>query len=335
MLESKAVKINTAILVSIAGIFLCVLLSLAVGARYVPPGQVWEALLGRGEDAFIASVVASRIPRTVFGLLAGSALGVSGALMQAITKNPIADPSILGVNTGASLAVVCGIAFFNINLPGQYIWLALLGAGATAVFVYAIAMVGTGEITPIKLALSGAATSVALSSLVSTIMLPKSNVMDDFRFWQVGSLSGTSWNDILVALPYLGVGFIIALFLIPSLNGLALGDEMAASLGVNVKLTRGLGALAGVLLCAATTALAGPIGFVGLMIPHLIRLVFGADLKYIIPLSAVGGAVLLTISDVIGRVLGSPGELEVGIVTAILGAPFFIFIARKAKVSTL
>ena len=328
-------KIRSIILFSILFTMLCGMLSLATGSRYIPVSDVLSALTGTNGDAFTVSVVQARIPRMVFGIIAGGALGVSGALMQSITRNPIADPSILGVNTGASLFVVCGIAFFNINLPEQYIWLALIGAGVTAVFVYTIASVGSGEITPIKLALSGAATSMALASLVSTIMLPNSQVMDDFRFWQVGSMSGTNWEDILVVAPYLLVGFLIAIFLLPSLNCLALGDEMATSLGTNIKLTRGMGTLAGVLLCGATTALAGPIGFVGLMIPHLMKLIFGPDLKYIIPLSAIGGACLLTVSDVIGRVLGSPGELEVGIVTAFLGAPFFIIIARKGKVNSI
>lgn len=328
-------KIRSIIVFSILFTMLCGMLSLATGSRYIPVSDVLSALTGTNGDAFTVSVVQARIPRMVFGIIAGGALGVSGALMQSITRNPIADPSILGVNTGASLFVVCGIAFFNINLPYQYIWLALMGSGATAVFVYAIASIGSGEITPIKLALSGAATSMALASLVSTVMLPKSQVMDDFRFWQVGSISGTGWSDILIIAPYLLAGFIISILLIPSLNSLALGDEIATGLGVNTKLTKGMGALAGVLLCGATTALAGPIGFVGLMIPHLIRILFGPDLKYILPMSAVGGACLLTISDTIGRVLGSPGELEVGIVTAFLGAPFFIMIVRKRKVSSI
>ena len=328
-------KNKIVIIFSSIGIVLCGLLSLAVGSRNVPVCDVLAALTGAGGDSFTVSVVQARIPRMVFGIIAGGALGVSGALMQSITRNPIADPSILGVNTGASLFVVCGIAFFNINLPNQYIWLALIGAGATAVFVYAIAAVGNGEITPIKLALSGTATSIALSSLVNTVMLPKSHVMDAFRFWQVGSIGGTGWEDIKIMAPYLAIGFLIAILLIPSLNSLALGDEIATSLGANIKLTRGLGAFAGVLLCGATTALAGPIGFVGLMIPHFMRLIFGPDLKYIIPMSAIGGAGLLIVSDVIGRVIGSPGELEVGIVTAFLGAPFFIMIARKAKVNSI
>ena len=305
----------------------CMLASVAYGSNLIPIGQVLQALQNPDSGTFEASVVWARIPRTVFGVLAGAALGVSGALMQAVTRNPIADPSVLGVNTGASLFVVIGIAWMHITSSQQYIWLAFAGAALTAVFVYGIASV--------KLALAGTATGTALSALVNTVMLPDSSVMKEFRFWQVGSISGTSWTEIQSILPYLLVGFVLAVVLIPALNALALGDELAAGLGVNVQLVRALAALGGVLLCAATTALAGPIGFVGLMVPHFVRLTLGADLKTVIPLSALYGAALLVLADVLGRVLGSPGELEVGIVTAVLGAPVFILVAKKAKVRSL
>lgn len=313
----------------------CMLASVAYGSNLIPIGQVLQALQNPDSGTFEASVVWARIPRTVFGVLAGAALGVSGVLMQAVTRNPIADPSVLGVNTGASLFVVIGIAWMHITSSQQYIWLAFAGAALTAVFVYGIASVGYGGPTSIKLALAGTATGTALSALVNTIMLPDSSVMKEFRFWQVGSISGTSWGEIRTILPYLLVGFVLAVILIPALNALALGDELAAGLGVNVQLVRALAALGGVLLCAATTALAGPIGFVGLMVPHFVRLTLGADLKTVIPLSALYGAALLVLADVLGRVLGSPGELEVGIVTAVLGAPVFILVAKKAKVRSL
>lgn len=324
------------ILVSLACIFfllLCILASITCGARSVGFENIVGAL--SGSDAHEAHVIAARIPRTVFGILAGAALAVSGALMQAVTRNPIADPSILGVNTGASLFVVCGIAFFHINTGSQYIWLAFTGASATAVFVYGLASFGYGGATPLKLALAGAAAGTALQSLVNTVMLPRTQVMDQFRFWQTGSISGASWNDIRLILPYLAAGFILSLLLAPSLNTLALGDDTAAGLGLHVTRTRALAALAGVLLCAASTALAGPIGFIGLMIPHLMRLLLGPDMRKILPLSAVGGSCLLLLADVAGRILGRPGELESGIVTALAGAPVFILIIRKVKVRSL
>ncbi|KAF0194156.1 MAG: iron complex transport system permease protein [Bacillota bacterium] len=279
-------------------------------------------------------VVHERIPRTVFAILAGAALGVSGSLMQAITRNPIADPSILGVNTGASLFVVAGIAFFNIGTAGQYIGFALVGAAVTSVFVYGIGSMGGGA-TPIKLALAGAATSAALSSVVSAIILPRTEVMNAFRFWQVGSISGATWEGILTVLPYLVVGLIGGMLISPALDVLALGDDVATGLGVRTGIVRLIGAFAGVLLCGATTAIAGPIGFIGLMVPHAMRLICGPNLRLIIPMSAIGGAILLTISDVLGRVIGSPSELEAGIVTAFLGAPILITIAMKAKARAL
>ena len=304
--------------------------SLAWGSRYIHFSEVINSLTQSKDMSFNALVVRERIPRTVFSLIAGASLGVSGALMQSITRNPIADPSILGVNTGASLFVVIGITFFNLSTANGYIWFALVGAAITAICVYGIASIGAGGITPIKLALAGSAVSAILSSLVSLIILPRADVMDAYRFWQVGSLSGATWEGIKSVLP-----FLIGIVSTPALNALSLGDELATGLGVNTGLVRILCAIAGVILCGATTAIACPIAFVGLMIPHTIRLIFGSDMKNLIPMSAIGGAIILTISDVIGRIIGSPSELEVGIITAFLGAPILIMIARKAKVKSI
>lgn len=328
-------KLVIVILGSITCLCICMLLSVAYGVKSVGIRDVWEAILGVDSDKFEVNIVAARIPRTIFGVLGGAALAVSGALMQSITRNPIADPSILGVNTGASLFVVCGMAFFHISAGNQYIWLAFIGASVTSLFVYGLASAGHGGVTPIKLAMSGAAAATALQALVNTIMLPNSQVMDQFRFWQVGSISGADWNDIRLMIPYLIIGFVISFSLASSLNTLALGDDAATGLGMNVTYVRALAAFAGVLLCASTTALAGPIGFVGLMVPHLMRLLLGPDMRKILPLSAVGGSCILILADVAGRILGRPGELESGIVTALAGAPVFIFIIRKVKVRAL
>ncbi len=331
----KSSKITALLLGSVICIGISVLVSLAFGARYVDFHEVVNSLLMPENSSFSALVVHERVPRTVFAVVAGASLGVSGALMQAITRNPIADPSILGVNTGASLFVVSGVAFFNISTASQYIWIALAGAAVTAVFVYSIGSLGHGGATPIKLALAGAATSAALSSLVSAVILPRTEVMNAFRFWQVGSVSGATWDGIITVLPFLIVGMAIGILLTPALNALALGDDVAAGLGVRTGIARMSGAFAGVLLCGATTALTGPIGFVGLMVPHIMRLVCGPDMRYIVPMSAVGGAILLTLSDTIGRLAGMPGELEAGIVTAFFGAPILIFIAMRVKVRAL
>ncbi len=323
------------ILISLTGLSLCVLASLAFGARYVHFSEVIDTLLNNRHDTINQLVVHERIPRTVFGIIAGAALGVSGALMQAITRNPIADPSILGVNTGASLFVVIGIAFFHIGSASEYIWFALIGSTIVAIFVFGIGSMGSGGATPIKLALAGAATSAALSSLVSAIVLPRSESMTNFRFWQVGSLSGATWEGIVSVLPFLIVGLIIGFASSSTLDALALGDELATGLGARTGLVRLLSAAAGVLLCGATTAIAGPIGFVGLMVPHAVRMILGPSLRRIIPMSAVGGALLLVFADIAGRLLGSPGELESGIITAFIGAPILIIIAMKAKVRAL
>ncbi|MDO4634112.1 MAG: iron ABC transporter permease [Eubacteriales bacterium] len=331
----KNKKIVIAGIAAVAAVLLCAVISIACGVKSVGVRSMIGAFIENGAPALEVSIVRARIPRTVFGLIAGAALSVSGLLMQSITRNPIADPSILGVNTGASLFVVCGIAFGHISNGNQYIMLAFVGAFLTAVLVYGLASVGKGGATPIRLALSGAAAGTALQSLVNTVMLPDSHVMDQFRFWQTGSIGGASWSDIRIISPYLLIGFVLAVYLIPSLNILALGDETATGLGVNVTRIRVLAALAGVLLCAAVTALAGPIGFVGLMVPHLMRAVLGPDLKKLLPFSAAGGACMLVLSDVAGRILGRPGELESGIITALIGGPVFIMIIRKVKVRSI
>ncbi len=331
----KYMKISAILAGSLLSLLLCIFASLAFGSRFVSFHEVSRALLHTEAASISEIVVLERIPRTVFSIIAGASLGVSGVLMQAITRNPIADPSILGVNTGASLFVVSGISFFHIGTAGQYIWFALAGAAITAIFVYGIGSMGYGGMTPIKLALAGAATSAALSSLVSAIILPRTEVMNAYRFWQVGTVSGATWEGISSVLPFLTTGLLVGIFIAPALNALALGDDVATGLGVNTGMVRIAGAFAGVVLCGATTALAGPIGFVGLMVPHTMRLICGPNLRLLIPMSAMGGAVLLTISDIIGRLIGSPSELEAGIVTAFLGAPILIIVAMRAKVRTL
>lgn len=312
-----------------------VFLSLSLGSRMVGLQEVMDGLFRQDIDTYEANVVRKRISRTVFSLFCGAALGVSGALMQAVTRNPIADPSILGVNMGASLFVVCGMAFLNISSANQYIWLALAGAAITAVFVFGIGSLGRSGATPIKLVLAGAATTAALSSLVVAIMIPRSHVMDQFRFWQVGSVGSATWDGITTFIPFLLIGIVIAILSAPALNALALGDAIATGLGVRIGILRLVAALGAVLLCGAATALAGPIGFVGILSTHVMRLVLGPDLRFVIPMSAISGAVILTISDVSGRLIGSPGELEVGVVTAFIGAPLLIILAMRSKVSSL
>ncbi|MFS0872636.1 FecCD family ABC transporter permease [Paenibacillus xylanilyticus] len=339
--QNKSLKLNipknfkTVLILCIVLLGVCVLASLVLGSRLVKWNELMDGLFHPNIDTYGANIVRKRISRTVFSLFCGAALGVSGALMQSVTRNPIADPSILGVNTGASLFVVFGIAFLGTTTASQYIWLALVGAAITAVFVFGIGSMGRGGATPIKLVLAGAATSAALSSLVTAIMIPRSYVMDQFRFWQVGSVGSGNWGDIGTFAPFLIIGMLIAFVTAPALNAMALGDDVATGLGVRTGVLRFDAALAAVLLCGAATALAGPIGFVGLLSTHVIRLMLGPDLRFVIPMSAIAGAVILTLSDVLGRLIGSPGELEVGVVTAFIGAPILIILAMKSKVRSL
>ncbi|MBB4123726.1 FecCD family ABC transporter permease [Martelella radicis] len=308
--------------------------SLAIGTRSVSLSDVAGALAGHA-DTIGEAVVTMRIPRTLLALLAGAALGLSGALMQGMTRNPLADPGIFGVNMGASLAVVIGVAWFGIASSQAYIWSAILGAGVTAVFVYAVGSLGRGGATPLKLTLAGAATSIAFASLVIAVVLPRGDIAGGIRSWQIGGVGGATFERILPVLPFLAAGLVLALVSARKLNAMALGDEIAAGLGENVSLGRALSALSSVLLCGAITAVCGPIGFVGLVVPHVCRLLVGVDHRWLLPFSALVGAALLLASDILGRIVARPGEVDVGIVTALVGGPFFIWIVRRQKVREL
>ncbi|AOG10777.1 FecCD family ABC transporter permease [Agrobacterium sp. RAC06] len=310
------------------------LLSLTIGTRDVPLSEVLAALSG-DVSTLDRAAVATRVPRTVLALLAGAALGLAGAVMQGVTRNPLADPGILGVNVGASLAVVVGVAWFGISSAHAFIWIAIAGAGATAVFVYVIGSMGRGGATPLKLALAGTATAIAFSSLVIAVVLPRADIAGGIRSWQIGGVGGATFERMEHIYPFLLVGFLLCLLSARRLNALALGDELAAGLGERVAVARGMATLGAVVLCGATTAVCGPIGFVGLVVPHACRLLVGVDHRWLLPFSAIGGAILLTASDILGRLAARPSELEVGVVTALIGAPVFIFIVRRQKVRDL
>lgn len=310
------------------------IISTLVGSRTVELADVLAAYSGSAEG-FDQAAVAKRIPRTLLAVLAGAALGVSGAVMQGVTRNPLADPGILGVNTGASLAVVIGISFFGLSTATSYIWWAIAGAAMTAVFVYIIGSLGRGGATPLKLALAGAATAAALSSFISAVILPRGDIAGLARDWQIGGVGGGTFGSVTVVLPFLLIGFVMSFLSTSSLNALAMGDELATGLGQRVALARAIAALGAVVLCGAATAVTGPIGFVGLVVPHACRLVGGVDHRWLIPFSAVVGAALLTASDILGRIVARPAELDVGILTALIGAPIFIAIVRRQKVRAL
>jgi iron complex transport system permease protein len=305
--------------------------SLAVGARGLAPDVVWEALTGFDPASGDHAVVHARIPRTVLGLLAGAALGLAGAAMQGVARNPLADPGIMGVNAGAALAVVTGIYVFGISSLTGYIWFAFIGAAAAAAVVYLIASLGRDGATPVKLALAGAALSAGLFSLMNVILVSSQDTLDRFRFWQVGGIAGRDWSVVLPGVPFLVLGAGIVLATGRILNSLALGDDIARGLGQRVGLVRGVTALGIVLLCGSATALAGPIGFVGLVIPHAVRFLTGPDYRWILPLSMILAPALLLAADVAGRVILLPGEVPAGIMTALVGAPVFVWLVRRGK----
>ena len=309
-------------------------LSVAFGSRIVSVADVLAGL-GGSVDGFDHAAVAKRVPRTLLALLAGAALALSGTVMQGVTRNPIADPGILGVNMGASLAVVVGIAYFGIASATAYIWVAIIGATITAAGVYLIASVGRDGATPLKLALAGAATAAALASFISAVVLPRNDIADGVRSWQIGGVGGATFDSIRQVLPFLVAGLAICLLCARGLNMLALGDELAAGLGQRVALTRAVASFGAVVLCAAATAVCGPIAFVGLVVPHVCRLLVGPDHRWLMPFAVLTGAGLLTAADVLGRIVARPDEIDVGIITAIVGAPFFIAIVRRQKVREL
>jgi len=305
--------------------------SLAIGARGLALETVWQALTQFDPANGDHAVVHARIPRTVLGLLGGGALGLAGAAMQGVARNPLADPGIIGINAGAALAVVTGIYVFGVASLGGYIWFAFLGAATAAALVYLIASLGRDGATPVKLALAGAALSAGLFSLMNVILVSSRDTLDRFRFWQVGGIAGRDWSVVLPALPFLLLGAAIVLTTGRILNNLALGDDIARGLGQRVGLARGITALGIVLLCGSATALAGPIGFVGLIIPHAVRFLTGPDYRWILPFSLLLAPALLLAADVVGRVILLPGEVPAGIMTALIGAPVFVWLVRRAK----
>ena len=310
-------------------------LSVSSGVRAVSLDDIMSALAGQ-DDTVAQAAIIKRIPRTVLAILVGAALALAGVTMQAVTRNPIADPGILGVSNGAALAVVIGISFGGITDAFGQMAFAIVGAAVAAVFVYTVGSLGRGGATPLRLALAGAATSAAFASLVSAIMLPRVDLLRSFQSWQVGGVGGAEWSRIAIAAPVLAAGALICLASSRGMNSLALGDDTAKGLGEHVFRTRLLSALGAVVLAGTATAIAGPIGFVGLVVPHICRLLAGTDHRWLLPFSALAGAALLLASDITGRVIApSSEEIQVGIVTAVIGAPFFIWIVRRQRVREL
>ncbi|MFF4738465.1 FecCD family ABC transporter permease [Streptomyces sp. NPDC001262] len=311
-------------------------LSLAVGTRPVPLPSVLDALLSGGSstdpDALV--VRSLRLPRTETGLAAGAALGIAGAALQAVSRNPLADPGILGLSQGAAAGVVLAIALGLANGFGGYVWYAFAGACAAACVVYAIASRGRGGATPVKLALAGTACAAMTTGATTVVLTSSSAALDQFRFWQVGSLSGRDAQTVVRMLPFLVGGALLVLACARSLDALALGDDTARALGHRVRLVRACAALGATVLTAAAVAAAGPIAFVGLAVPHLARRLVGGTHRRLLPLSALLGAALLLAADVAGRVVRAPGEVPAGVMTALVGAPVLIVLVRRKGMPT-
>jgi iron complex transport system permease protein len=325
--RSKNAKLLFGLLIAVAVLVLVVLASLTIGARPVPPGTVLDALFhytGTDDQLVVRGL---RVPRTLLGLAVGMALGMAGALMQALTRNPLADPGILGVNAGAAAAIVIAIGLFGPTGPREYVWPAFLGAALASVAVYLLGSRGRSGATPVRLALAGTALTAALTALVQFMVISNAQVFASYRFSQVGSLVGRPLGVLADVGPFIVLGVLVALGLSRSLNVIALGAHIGR--------TRVLGAVSITLLCGAATAAAGPIVFIGLAMPHVARAITGPDQRWLLPYAMVLSPILLLGADIIGRIALPSGEREVGLVTAFLGAPVFIALARKRRIAQL
>ncbi|ROQ73952.1 iron chelate uptake ABC transporter family permease subunit [Streptomyces sp. NBC_01260] len=318
---------------ALALLVLVCLASIGIGAKALPLADVWHGLFhyaGSNDDVLVRQV---RIPRTVLGLIVGSALGLAGAVMQALTRNPLAEPGLLGVNAGASAAVVSAISFFGVTSLTGYVWFAFAGAAIVSVAVYLLG--GSRSATPVRLALAGTAVSAALYGYVNAVQLLDSAALDRLRFWTVGSLASANTETVGKVWPFIAIGVVLTLLIARPLNALEMGDDTARALGAHLTRTRVIAMLAVTLLCGAATAACGPIVFIGLMIPHLVRVITGPDMRWILPYAAVLSPVLLLGADVVGRIIARPSELQVGIVTALIGGPVFIHLVRRKRMSQL
>ena len=326
----------------LAGLPLCAVVlvavaaaSIAIGAKSIPLGDVVAGLFADDGSESAAIVRELRVPRTLVGLAVGVALGLAGALMQALTRNPLADPGILGVEAGAAAAIVAAIAAFGVTEPSVYIWFSFLGAAVASLVVYLLGSHGRAGATPVRLALAGTAVTAALTAFTNGLILLDPEAFDEFRHWVAGSIAGRDLTILAEVGPFLVAGTLIALALARPLNALALGDDSSRALGAHAGRTRVLGAVAITLLCGASTAIAGPIVFLGLAVPHMARAIAGPDQRWVLGYSLLLAPILLLAADVIGRIVISPSELEVGIVTALIGAPVFIALVRRRRIAQL
>lgn len=315
--------------VSLALLIGCLLFSVTLGAAEIDPHTVWQSLTAFDGSTNHLIITTVRLPRALIALMVGAALAVAGALMQGLTRNALADPGILGISAGAALAVVL-TTFFLGTVPIQlYTWVAFAGGAVAAIAVYTLGSVGRSGMTPLKLILAGAVLAYLMSALTTGILILSQRTLDEIRFWLAGSVAGRDLNILLQVLPYILIGLTVAFSMGKQITALTLGEEVAKGLGLRTGWVKVVASVVVVLLAGSAVALAGPIGFVGLIIPHVVRFYVGVDYRWILPYAAVWGAILLSIADLAARLIIKPQELPVGIMMALMGAPFFIYLARS------
>ncbi|MFE1592398.1 FecCD family ABC transporter permease [Nocardia sp. NPDC058705] len=336
----------TGLLLLVVLLTVAVVASIAIGTRSLAPTTVFDALMhGLGCDggpfrcparSTAEEIVRElRLPRTALALVAGMALGVAGALIQGYTRNPLADAGLLGLNAGAGFLAALSIFLFGFTAPAQYIWFAFAGSAVAGVIVFGVSSIGGGKASPLSLVLAGAAVTAFLQAMTNAVITLDNAALDTYRFWVVGTVNGREAGVFWQVLPFLVVGLAMAIAAAPGLNLLSLGDDVARGLGVDVGRARAFGLVAVVLLSGAATAAVGPIAFLGLVVPHIARVITGPDNRWLIPYSALLGGLLLLVADVAGRVVARPGELQVGVMLAAVGAPFFIALVRRKKLVSL
>ncbi|MCJ8052848.1 iron ABC transporter permease [Shinella curvata] len=306
-----------------------VLWSLASGARHIPLATVWHAVVGFDGSREHLLVMLIRLPRVLAAVLAGSALAVSGVIMQVVTNNPLASPGLLGINAGAAFAVVLVMTLFGTGTGDVYMWYAFGGAGAAALLVHGMGSFGPSGHSTIGLVIAGAIVATFLTALTSAILIFDQNTLDAVRLWTAGSVTGRTMAQNAAVAPYILTGLAAGLFLGRHLVTLSLGAEAARSLGQNQAVWRSVSIAVVILLAGSAVSLAGPIGFVGLVVPHIVRLTIGADYRWVLPFSAVGGALLVVVADLAGRMIFGSQDFPVGVTTALIGAPFFLWLARS------
>ena len=303
--------------------------AVSLGTTWMSIGTILDAIVRFDGSRDHLLVRAIRLPRVLTAIIAGSALAVSGAIMQAVTNNPLASPGLLGINAGAAFAVVAIMTLTGAGSGSVYIWFAFAGAGVAASLVYVLGSFGTAVHSSLGLVIAGAVVATFLTSLTSAVLIFDQSTLDAVRLWTAGSVSGRTMADALNVAPYVGAGLLASLFLGRHLTALSLGAEAARSVGQNPVLWRGVSVLIVILLAGGAVALAGPIGFVGLVVPHIVRLAAGIDYRWVLPFCAVGGALLVVTADMAGRTLLASQSFPVGVTIALVGAPFFLWLARN------